>query len=109
MSRSYRETAILIVSADVQVQPVPELLATGAKTADLLKRRESDVDTFVSTLSQVVAGANIVAPSLVQELIEMKRLDDPLEVLSPREPDALLVGERNATIHARGTQRSRPR
>jgi serine/threonine-protein kinase PknK len=109
VSRSYRETAILIVSADVQVQPVAELLATGAKTGHLLKRRESDVDTFVSTLSQVVAGANIVAPSLVQELIEMKRLDDPLEVLSPREPTR--SSRVNATPRfTRGSRkRSRPR
>lgn len=83
------ETAIVILSAHVQVEPAAELLATGAKTAYLLKRRVSDVDEFVSTLSRVVAGANIVDPSLVQELIEMKRLDDPLELLSPRERDVL--------------------
>jgi DNA-binding NarL/FixJ family response regulator len=85
----YPETAIVILSAHVQVEPAAELLATGGKTAYLLKRRVSDVDEFVSTLSQVVAGASIVDPTLVQELIDMKRLDDPLDTLSPRERDVL--------------------
>jgi serine/threonine-protein kinase PknK len=83
------ETAIVILSAHVQVEPAAELLATGGRTAYLLKSRVTDVDEFVSTLSQVVAGASIVDPSLVQELIEMKRLDDPLDALSPRERDVL--------------------
>jgi serine/threonine-protein kinase PknK len=85
----YPETAIVILSAHVQVEPAAELLATGPRTAYLLKRRVSDVHEFVSIVSQVVAGANIVDPSLVHELIEMKRLDDPLDTLSPRERDVL--------------------
>src|SRR5262249_17959832 len=50
--QSHPDTAIVILSAHVQVEPAAELLATGARTAYLLKRRVSDVDDFVSNLSQ---------------------------------------------------------
>jgi DNA-binding NarL/FixJ family response regulator len=97
----YPEIAIVILSAHVQVEPAAELLATGAKTAYLLKRRVSDIEEFVATLSRVVAGASIVDPSLVDELIEMKRIDDPLDALSPRERDviaAMAEGRSNTGI-----------
>lgn len=97
----FPEIAIVILSAHVHLEPATELLATGGSSGYLLKRRVSDVDEFVARLREVAAGASVVDPSLVKELIEMKRLDDPLDSLSSRERDVLAAmaeGRSNAGI-----------
>src|SRR5260370_40629340 len=50
------------------------------------------------------AGASVVDPSLVQELIRARRRRDPLDVLSPREREVLALmagGASNAGISGR--------
>jgi len=97
----FPDVAIVILSAHVHVEPAAEFLASGGKSGYLLKRRVGDLDEFVRTLREIVGGANIIDPSLVEELIEMKRLDDPLDALTPRERDVLVAmaeGRSNAGI-----------
>jgi len=94
-------TAILVLSAHVEVDQATELLAGGAGSGYLLKDRVSDVDEFLSTLDRVVKGGSVVDPALVQELLAARRVDDPLKVLSPREREVLALmaeGRSNAGI-----------
>jgi DNA-binding NarL/FixJ family response regulator len=94
-------TAILVLSAHVEVDQATELLAGGAGSGYLLKDRVSDVDDFLSTLDRVVKGGSVVDPALVQELLTARRVDDPLKVLSPREREVLALmaeGRSNAGI-----------
>jgi serine/threonine-protein kinase PknK len=94
-------TAILVLSAHVEVEEATELLAHGQRSGYLLKDRISDVDDFLETLNRIVRGAAVVDPALVQELLAARRIDDPLRVLSTRERQVLTLvaeGRSNAGI-----------
>jgi DNA-binding NarL/FixJ family response regulator len=95
------ETAIVVLTAHVQVERATELLASGERSGYLLKSRVTDVDEFVQTLERIVKGGSVVDPALVQELVAAQRADDPLDVLSPREREVLGLmaqGRSNAGI-----------
>ncbi|HET8872473.1 MAG TPA: response regulator transcription factor [Gaiellaceae bacterium] len=95
------ETAILVLSAHVQVEQATDLLASGERSGYLLKSRVTNVDEFVATLERIVEGGSVVDPALVQELFAARRAQDPLEVLSPREREVLSLmaeGRSNAGI-----------
>jgi serine/threonine-protein kinase PknK len=95
------ETAIVVLSAHVQVERAMDLLANGERSGYLLKSRVTDVDEFIETLERIVRGASVVDPVLVQELVAARRVNDPLDVLSPREREVLSLmaeGRSNAGI-----------
>jgi DNA-binding NarL/FixJ family response regulator len=97
----FPETAIVVLSAHVQVERATDLLASGARSGYLLKSRVTDVEEFIETLERIVKGASVVDPALVQELVAARRVDDPLDVLSPREREVLSLmaeGRSNAGI-----------
>jgi DNA-binding NarL/FixJ family response regulator len=94
-------TAIVVLSAHVEVDEAMELLAGGQGLGYLLKSRVTDVAEFIETVERITAGASVVDPSLVQELIKARRRRDPLDVLSPREREVLALmaeGASNAGI-----------
>ena len=94
-------TAIIVLSAHVEVDEAMELLAGGERTGYLLKSRVTDVAEFIETVERIAAGASVVDPSLVSELIQARRRRDPLDALSPREREVLALmaqGASNAGI-----------
>jgi serine/threonine-protein kinase PknK len=95
------ETAILVLSAHVQVEQATDLLASGERNGYLLKSRVTNVEEFIEMLERIVKGGSVVDPALVQELIAARRVEDPLDVLSPREREVLSLmaeGRSNAGI-----------
>ncbi|MGD9989498.1 response regulator [Pseudonocardia sp.] len=84
-------TAILVLSAHAEVEQATELLRSGQRTGYLLKDRISDVDDFLATLDRIVKGGTVVDPALVQELLATRRVDNPLQALSPREREVLAL------------------
>jgi DNA-binding NarL/FixJ family response regulator len=95
------ETAILLLSAHVEVEHAMELVATGARSGYLLKHRVTDVDEFVEALRRIVRGGSVVDPALIQELVAARHVQDPLGELSPREREVLALmaeGRSNAGI-----------
>jgi serine/threonine-protein kinase PknK len=98
------DTAIVVLTAHVQVERATELLAGGERVGYLLKTRVTDVDEFIETLERIVKGGSVVDPALVQELVAAQRADDPLDVLSPREREVLGLmaeGRSNTAIAAK--------
>jgi DNA-binding NarL/FixJ family response regulator len=98
------EVGILVLSAHVDVEHAMELLAGGHSIGYLLKSRVTDVADFTDTLRRVAKGASVVDPALVSELVDARRRDDPLAVLSAREREVLALmaeGRSNAGIAQR--------
>ena len=98
------DTAILVLSAHVEVEHAMELLASGQRIGYLLKSRVTEVAEFVDDLRRVANGGAVIDPSLVQELVSTRRRDDPLTVLSAREQEVLALmaeGRSNAGIARR--------
>jgi DNA-binding NarL/FixJ family response regulator len=98
------ETAILILSAHVELSHAMTLLASGSRSGYLLKSRVTDIDEFLETLERVCRGGSVVDPSLVQALVSARRADDPLDALTPREREVIALmaeGRSNAGISRR--------
>ena len=85
----FPDIALVLLSAHVEVEQAMDLLAGGQRSGYLLKNRITDVADFIETLQRVVRGGSVVDPALVQELVAARRVDDPLEALSPREREVL--------------------
>ena len=98
------ETGVVVLSAFVEVEHAVELLASGSRSGYLLKSRVRNVDEFIETLQRIERGGSVVDPSLVQELVAARRVEDPLEELTPREREVLELmaeGRSNAGIARR--------
>ena len=98
------DTAVLVLSAHVDVDHAMDLLAGGRAIGYLLKSRVTDVNEFVDTVGRIANGASVVDPALVQELVSARRRDDPLAALSDREREVLTLmaeGLSNAGIARR--------
>jgi DNA-binding NarL/FixJ family response regulator len=85
------DTAILVLSAHVEVDEALELLDKGQRIGYLLKSRVTNVDDFIETVERIARGGSVVDPGLVQELVTARRKNDPLEVLTPREREVLAL------------------
>jgi DNA-binding NarL/FixJ family response regulator len=97
----FPDTAIVVLTAHVQVERATDLLSSGQRSGYLLKTRVTDVDEFVQALERIVKGGSVVDPALVQQLFAAQREEDPLDVLSPREREVLSLmaeGRSNAGI-----------
>ena len=85
------DTAILVLSAHVEVDEALELLDKGQRIGYLLKSRVTNVEDFIETVERIARGGSVVDPGLVQELVTARRKNDPLEMLTPREREVLAL------------------
>ena len=60
-------TAIIVLSAHVEVNEAMACRQAGMASGYLLKSRVTDVAEFIETVKRITAGASVVDPSLVQE------------------------------------------
>jgi DNA-binding NarL/FixJ family response regulator len=97
----FPEIAIVVLSAHIEVEHAMDLLGSGQRSGYLLKSRITDVEEFIASLERIVNGGSVVDPALVQELVAARRVDDPLDEITPREREVLSLmaqGRSNAGI-----------
>jgi DNA-binding NarL/FixJ family response regulator len=83
-------TPVLVLSQYVERQYATELLADGAGGVGyLLKDRVADVSEFMDALHRVANGGTALDPEVVSQLMVMRRRDDRLSSLTPRELEVL--------------------
>lgn len=101
IKRDFPDTAVVVLSAHVEIDHAMDLLANGQRTGYLLKSRITDIEEFVDTLRRVERGGLAVDPGLVRELVAARRASDPLGELTDREREVLKLmaeGRSNAGI-----------
>jgi DNA-binding NarL/FixJ family response regulator len=99
----FPEIAIVVLSAHLELEQATDLLARGDRSGYLVKSRVTDIGRFTDALKRVVQGASVIDPALVHELVAARRIDDPLDDLTPREREVLELmaeGRSNAGIAA---------
>jgi DNA-binding NarL/FixJ family response regulator len=97
-------TGIMVLSAHVHLDYAMDLMINGSKGGYLLKSRVADVADFIDALQRIVKGASVVDPSLMKEVLNRHRYEDPLDALSAREQQVLALmaeGRSNAGISRR--------
>ncbi|GAA1574037.1 response regulator transcription factor [Kribbella hippodromi] len=102
--REYPETAVLLLSAHVEVEHALQLMGAGHGVGYLLKSRVTDVEEFLESLRRVARGGSVVDPAVVQELVDTQHRNDPLSALSERERQVLSLvaeGRSNAGVARR--------
>jgi DNA-binding NarL/FixJ family response regulator len=100
----FPETAILVLSAYVEVKHATTLLASGQRTGYLLKSRVANIDEFLESIDRLSRGGSVVDPSLVFELLAARTADDPLQGITAREREVLALmaeGRTNSGIARR--------
>ncbi|MER7077982.1 two component transcriptional regulator, LuxR family [Saccharopolyspora kobensis] len=84
------ELPVLLFSQYVEETYARELLSDGRGAVGyLLKDRVSRVDEFVDSLRRIAAGATVMDPEVVSQLMTRRR--DPLAALTPREREVLAL------------------
>ncbi len=83
---------VLVLSQYVEETYARELLADDASGVGyLLKDRVGDLDVLVDALRRINSGGSALDPEVVSLIIGRRRVDDPLDELTPREREVLAL------------------
>jgi DNA-binding NarL/FixJ family response regulator/class 3 adenylate cyclase len=98
-ARSIRDrfpgTGVLVLSQYVEPSYAVGLLEDGADGIGyLLKDRVADLEEFASAVRRVGDGGSALDPEVVSQLLGRRRVNDPLDALTPREREVMeLIAE----------------
>ncbi|MEA2331989.1 MAG: hypothetical protein QOH58_2127 [Thermoleophilaceae bacterium] len=86
------EMGVLVLSQFLEAQYVLDLVGDRAEGVGyLLKDRVGDLVGFIDAVRRVAAGGSALDPDVVQIMVGRRRVDDPLESLTPREREVLAL------------------
>lgn len=86
----FPDVGVLVLSQYVETEYSLRLLGDRPEGVGyLLKERVGDVDRLLQALQDVAAGGSVIDTEVVAKLLDRRRSDDPLAVLSPREREVL--------------------
>jgi DNA-binding NarL/FixJ family response regulator len=89
---SHPQTAVLVLSQHLEVGYAQRLIEDSPEAVGyLLKERVGRVDQLLDALGRVTNGECVVDPAIVSELLERSRSADPLDELTPREREILVL------------------
>jgi DNA-binding NarL/FixJ family response regulator len=87
--RQHPNVALLVLSQYVEESYATDLLSTATSSVGyLLKDRVAHVDDFLDAVRRVAAGGTALDPEVVAQLL-VRRRDDPIDRLTPRELQVL--------------------
>lgn len=96
---------VIVLSQHVQREYATELVEAAERSVGyLLKQRIADLDTFIGDLHRVLAGEVVLDPVVVDAMIDLPRVGDPLAGLTPRQLEVLALmaeGRSNGSIAER--------
>ena len=89
--RQFPDVALLVLSQYVEESYATDLLSEASSSVGyLLKDRVAHVRDFLDALRRVAAGGTALDPEVVAQLL-VRRRDDPMDRLTPREEQVLRV------------------
>jgi DNA-binding NarL/FixJ family response regulator len=97
-------TGVVVLSAFLEDRYALQLVGDRAEGVGyLLKDRLGDLDLFVDSVRRVAAGGSALDPQVIQRMVGRRRVDSPLDELTPREREVLTLmaeGRSNGGIAA---------
>jgi DNA-binding NarL/FixJ family response regulator len=89
---NHPSVGVLVLSQYLEIGLAMKLLADSTDGAGyLLKDRISDVTEFVAAVRRVASGGSAIDPIIVSTLLSKRRSGDPLDELTPREREVLVL------------------
>ena len=83
---------VLVLSQYVELGLAMKLLADSAEGVGyLLKNRINNVKDFLAAVRRVAEGGSAIDPIIISTLLAKRRSDDPLDELTPREREILVL------------------
>jgi DNA-binding NarL/FixJ family response regulator len=105
--RQYPHVALLVLSQCVEGSHATDLLSAAKSSVGyLLKDRVAHVGDFLDAVRRVAAGGTALDPEVVAQLL-VRRHDDPIDRLTPRDLEVLRLMAEGRSNH--GIQKSRAR
>jgi DNA-binding NarL/FixJ family response regulator len=95
------DIGVLVLSQYVEESYAITLLSSGTEGVGyLLKDRVSEVERFVEAVRAVAQGGSVLDPQVVSLMLGRSRGPSPLDDLTPREREVLVLMAEGATNHA---------
>ena len=88
--QAHPEVGVLVLSQFLEARYALDLVGDNAEGVGyLLKDRVGDIPNFLDAVTRVAHGGSALDPEVVQIMVGRRRVDDPLDDLTPREREVL--------------------